>query len=144
VGGGWAGSMFYGPVGPSLAGAPRAGYATAATDTGHNGTAGDGSFAFGHPEKVIDFAYRAVHETTVRAKAIITAYYEPPPTVSYWNGCSTGGKQRLKEAQRFPEDYDGTFGRFRTDFRLTRRASCSIERTFLERNPQQRPCPRQC
>src|SRR5205085_696858 len=55
--GGWAGSIFYGPLGPSLAGALRAGYATAGTDTGHAGTAGDGKFAFGHPEKVVDFAY---------------------------------------------------------------------------------------
>lgn len=81
------------------------GYATAATDTGHSSP--DGSFAAGHPEKLIDFAYRAVHETTVKAKAIIHAYYGKPARLSYWQGCSTGGRQGLMEAERYPEDYDG-------------------------------------
>jgi feruloyl esterase len=61
----------------------------------------------GHPEKLIDFGYRAVHEMTVKAKAIIAAHYGDGPKLSYWNGCSSGGKQGLKEAQRFPADYDG-------------------------------------
>ena len=61
----------------------------------------------GHPEKVIDFGYRAVHEMTVQAKAIVKAYYGNGPRVSYWNGCSTGGRQGLMEAQRYPADYDG-------------------------------------
>jgi len=61
----------------------------------------------GHPEKLVDFGYRAVHEMTVRAKAIIAAYYGKEPQHSYWNGCSSGGKQGLTEAQRFPADYDG-------------------------------------
>ena len=64
-------------------------------------------FALGHPEKMIDFGYRAVHEMTVQAKAIVAAYYGRGPQWSYWNGCSTGGRQGLMEAQRFPRDYNG-------------------------------------
>jgi feruloyl esterase len=83
------------------------GYAVASTNTGHDATASDISFALGHPEKLIDFGYRAVHEMTVKAKAIVAAYYAKPPTLSYWNGCSTGGRQALMEAQRFPADFNG-------------------------------------
>jgi feruloyl esterase len=75
------------------------------TDTGHEG--GSGSFALGHPEKLIDFGYRATHEMTVKAKAIIAAYYGRAPDVSYFTGCSAGGKQGLTEAQLFPGDYNG-------------------------------------
>ena len=71
------------------------------------GRLGDGTFAFNHPEKLTDFAWRAVHEMTVTAKAVIAAYYGNGPRLSYWNGCSTGGRQGLKEAQRYPSDYDG-------------------------------------
>jgi feruloyl esterase len=99
--GGWAGVISY----STMADALIAGYATASTDTGHS-TPG-GSFALGHPEKLIDYAWRAVHEMTVKAKAVIHAYYGRAPRRSYWNGCSTGGRQGLKEAQMFPEDFDG-------------------------------------
>jgi feruloyl esterase len=98
--GGWAGVISYG----ALASALQEGYATASTDTGHKG--GDASFALGHPEKFVDFAYRAVHEMTVKSKAITSAFYDRPPRLSYWNGCSTGGRQGLMEAQRYPEDFD--------------------------------------
>src|SRR5258705_1280908 len=81
------------------------GYATSSTDTGHTG--GSASFALGHPEKVIDFGWRAVHEMTVTSKKIIAAYYDAAPKFSYWNGCSAGGRQAMKEAQRFPADFDG-------------------------------------
>ena len=81
------------------------GYAASSTDTGHIG--GSASFAIGHPEKVIDFGWRAVHEMTTTAKRIIAAYYGAGPKYSYWNGCSAGGRQALKEAQRFPGDFDG-------------------------------------
>jgi feruloyl esterase len=81
------------------------GYAAASTDTGHEG--GSASFALGHPEKLTDFGWRAVHEMTVAAKQIIAAYYESGPRFAYWNGCSAGGRQGMKEAQRFPADYDG-------------------------------------
>src|SRR6266513_4059925 len=98
--GGWAGIISY----PALVAALQEGYATASTDTGHKG--GNANFAIGHPEKVVDFAYRAVHESTVKAKTIMTTFYDRGPRLSYWNGCSTGGRQGLMEAQRYPEDFD--------------------------------------
>jgi feruloyl esterase len=91
----------------SMAAALSRGYAASSTDTGHEGSGQDGSFALGHREKVIDFGYRAVHEMTVKAKLIVAAYYGRAPTFSYWNGCSTGGRQGVVEAQRFPGDYNG-------------------------------------
>jgi feruloyl esterase len=99
--GGWAGMISY----PAMAEAVKGGYATSSTDTGHVG--GSGQFALGHPEKLIDYAYRSEHEMTLKAKAIIQAFYGNAPKYSYWNGCSTGGKQGLTEAQRYPDDYDG-------------------------------------
>jgi feruloyl esterase len=99
--GGWAGVISY----PAMADALGRGYATSSTDTGHVG--GSGSFALGHQEKLIDFGYRSEHEMTVKSKAIINAFYGNAPQLSYWNGCSTGGRQGLKEAQMFPNDYDG-------------------------------------
>ena len=98
--GGWAGTISY----PALAQAVAAGYATASTDTGHTGN--NGSFALGHPEKLTDFGYRAVHEMTVQAKAVIDAYYGAAPKLSFWNGCSLGGRQGITEAQRYPADFD--------------------------------------
>jgi feruloyl esterase len=84
------------------------GYATAATDTGHSAADGPmGMFALGHPEKVIDFAYRAMHLLTVRSKEVIAAYYPQPLNYSYYTGCSTGGRQGVMAAQRYPEDFDG-------------------------------------
>ena len=90
---------------PALAGAVAAGYATASTDTGHVGNSG--AFALGHPEKVTDFAYRSVHEMTIKAKAVIDAFYGTRPTLSIWNGCSQGGRQGITEAVRYPADFDG-------------------------------------
>src|SRR5207253_1175266 len=99
--GGWAGTISY----PAMAEALKRGYATTSTDTGHTGASG--SFALGHPEKFIDFAYRSEHEMTVKAKAIVDAFYGSGPKFSYWNGCSTGGRQGLAEVQRYPDDFDG-------------------------------------
>ncbi|MGA2882199.1 MAG: tannase/feruloyl esterase family alpha/beta hydrolase [Bryobacteraceae bacterium] len=99
--GGWAGVISYSAMAEAL----HDGYATSSTDTGHVGATG--SFVTGHPEKLVDFGYRAVHEMTVKAKSVIDAFYGAAPRMSYWNGCSTGGRQGLKEAQRFPDDYDG-------------------------------------
>ncbi len=101
--GGFAGSIDY----RMLAGNLRRGYASGATDTGHEGEAGDASWAFGHPEKVIDFGYRGLHEETANAKAVIQAFYGRPAQRSYFDACSDGGREALMEAQRFPEDYDG-------------------------------------
>jgi feruloyl esterase len=100
-GGGWAGVISY----SAMADAIRGGYATSSTDTGHVGPTG--TFALGHPEKVVDFAYRSEHDMTLKAKAVIQAFYGSAPHYSYWNGCSTGGKQGLTEAQRYPKDYNG-------------------------------------
>ena len=91
---------------PSMARAIRRGYATAATDDGSQ-TNGDATFALGHPEKIIDFGYRALKETTESAKAIIAAMAGKKPLRLYFNGCSDGGREALMEAQRFPEDFDG-------------------------------------
>jgi len=101
--GGFAGSIGY----SNLADAIAHNYATASTDTGHKANAIDARWALGHPEKIIDFGYRAIHETAVTAKAIIRAFYGKRPKRSYFNSCSNGGRQALMEAQRFPEDYDG-------------------------------------
>ncbi len=99
--GGWGGDFSYGPMRAAL----NAGYAAASTDTGHKG---DGAqFALGHPEKLIDFSYRAVHETTVASKAFIAAFYGAAPKYSFFEGCSTGGRQGLMAAQRYPADFDG-------------------------------------
>ncbi len=99
--GAWAGSISY----RDLMTAVSAGYAAASTDTGH--TERTAAFVVGHPEKLVDFAYRAVHEMTVASKAIAAAYYGKQPLRAYFNGCSTGGRQALAEAQRYPNDYDG-------------------------------------
>jgi feruloyl esterase len=100
--GGAAGSIVYSSLADPLA----RGYAVANTDTGHQGAGGDFSWAVGHPEKLTDYQYRAVHELTVVGKAVTSARYGKDPEKSYWVGCSTGGRQGLKEAQRFPDDYD--------------------------------------
>ncbi len=98
--GGWAGSITF----PAMAQALREHYATASNDTGHTG--GDPSFGLGHTEKLVDFAWRANHEMTVQSKAIINAYYGKASRINYWNGCSTGGRQGLMEATKFPADFD--------------------------------------
>ncbi|MEP7315013.1 MAG: tannase/feruloyl esterase family alpha/beta hydrolase, partial [Pseudomonadota bacterium] len=101
--GGFAGSIGY----TNLAAAVQGGYAAASTDTGHGPGLTDASWAVGHPEKVVDFGWRAVHLTALAGKTLTAAYYGTPPTRSYFNSCSNGGRQGLMEAQRFPEDYDG-------------------------------------
>lgn len=101
--GGFAGAI--GTV--SLARAVAAGFAAVSTDTGHQASPIDARWALGHPEKIVDFAWRAVHETTIEAKAIVHAFYGATAEHSYFAGCSNGGRQGLMEAQRFPDDYDG-------------------------------------
>jgi hypothetical protein len=64
-------------------------------------------FALGHPEKIVDFAYRAMHEMTAASKTIIQQFYGRPQQYSYYKGCSTGGRQGAMNAQRYPEDFDG-------------------------------------
>jgi feruloyl esterase len=88
-----------------MAAAVGRGFATSSTDTGHVGNTM--AFALGHHEKYVDFGYRALHEMTVKAKAIVAAYYGEPAREAYWNGCSQGGRQGITEAARYPADYDG-------------------------------------
>jgi feruloyl esterase len=83
----------------------KEGYAVAGSDTGHSG--GDLRFGQGHPEKIADWAWRAVHAMTDVAKLTARNYYGEFPRKAYFSGCSTGGQQALSEAQRFPKDYDG-------------------------------------
>jgi Tannase and feruloyl esterase len=84
-----------------------AGYATVGTDTGHQGTTVDASWALNNPERQLNFGYLAVHRVTEVSKAILRAHYGSNETRSYFNGCSNGGRQGLMEAQRYPDDYDG-------------------------------------
>lgn len=99
--GGWAGSIRYADMAITMSG----GYATASTDTGHKGNSGE--FGYGHPEKLTDYSYRAIHEMTLFAKTIVKSYYSDTPKVSYFTGCSLGGHQGLTEAAMYPSDYDG-------------------------------------
>lgn len=83
------------------------GYAMTATNTGHDGQAEPlGTFA-ANPQKLVDYAFRAVHVTAMTAKQVLNAYYGRRAERSYFEGCSTGGRQALIEAQRFPQDFDG-------------------------------------
>lgn len=104
--GGFGGSINFGKMADALS----HGYAAASTDTGHQaGALGavDASWAPGHPEKIVDFGYRAIHETAQKGQAITAAFYGQGPSHSYFVGCSNGGRQGLMEAQRYPADYDG-------------------------------------
>jgi feruloyl esterase len=100
--GGYAGSMFYEATERAL----RAGYAASTTDNGHIGSE-PSEWAAGHPERLADWGWRAVHETALASKAVIAAYYGKAPGHSYFIGCSKGGGSGIMEAQRFPTDYDG-------------------------------------
>jgi feruloyl esterase len=103
--GGWAGS-----IQPMVLVGPLArGYAVSATDDGHRteGIMPDASWAIGHPEKLKDFGYRALHETAVLSKTIVQAYYGKAAAHAYFSGCSDGGREALMEAERYPEEFDG-------------------------------------
>ena len=102
--GGFAGSIYY----TSMAASVSQGYASAGTDAGHTSGEDTGAaWALNHPEKIVDFGYRAIHEMTVAAKVIVSSYYSKAPARSYFAACSDGGREALMEAQRFPNDYDG-------------------------------------
>jgi feruloyl esterase len=100
-GGRWVGNLNL----SGMLNALQQGYAPSSTDTGHK--CPETAFAVGHSERLVDFAYRAVHEMTAKSKAIMAAFYGLRPRSSYWNGCSTGGRQGIMEAVRYPEDFDG-------------------------------------
>jgi feruloyl esterase len=98
--GGLGGSINY----SGIAAAMRGGYAVAGNNTGHDGGA---SLMMGHPEKIRDFGERAGHEMTVKAKAIVEAFYNERPRHSYMVECGGGSSAAMKAAQRYPADYDG-------------------------------------
>ena len=98
----WAGQLSYSAMADPL----KRGYAVATTDTGHAGSGMDAHWAIGHPEKLVDFGYRAVHEMVVTGKAAVDAFYGGAAKKSYWDSCSTGGRQGLMEAYRYPADFD--------------------------------------
>lgn len=103
--GGWSGGVVYDNLyHDGLLG----GFASWSTNTGHNSGALDASWALNNPESIVDFSHRAVHLSTVAAKAITGAYYRKrvERVRSYWLGCSTGGAQGLKAAQTYPADFD--------------------------------------
>ncbi len=101
-GGGWAGNVSPQAATEGL----RKGYATLQTDAGHAATTvWDTSWA-ANPEALKDFSYRAIHEMTVAGKKLVAAHYALPHRRAYFQGCSTGGRMALMEAQRFPADYD--------------------------------------
>ncbi|RSV38818.1 tannase/feruloyl esterase family alpha/beta hydrolase [Sphingomonas sp. ABOLE] len=81
------------------------GSAVVATDTGHEGD--DPDFARGRRQAIVDWGWRAVHETALAAKQLVARFYGRAAAHSYFNGCSTGGHQAMIEAQRFPRDFDG-------------------------------------
>src|SRR5262245_53745407 len=95
----WGGALNFN----GLAGMLRAGYATASSDTGHSGTGA--AFAVGHPEKVVDFAYRAFHEATQLANAAISAYYGSQSELSLIDQCGGAGRNALAEIQRYPNEF---------------------------------------
>jgi len=106
--GGFAGEPLEAPI--RVATAQRAlarGFATAQTNTGHDAAAEPLATFAASPQKFADYAYRAVHVTALTAKRLAQAYYETAPRRSYFDGCSTGGRQGLISAQRFPDDFDG-------------------------------------
>ena len=132
--GGWGGSIAY----DAMAEALQRGYATSATDDGHTGPSA--SFVVGHPEKFIDFAYRAEHEMTVAAKSLINAFYGRAPRYSYWNGCSGGGREGLLQAYRYPEEFDGIIAGDPADMRRNAWALWLANQTF--KDPQDSIPPR--
>lgn len=95
-----------------MAPAIRAGYASAATDCGVSPADLDtASWAVNNGQLdwplIRDFAYAGIHDMTVAGKAVASAYYPSPLRFSYFSGCSTGGREGLTEAQRYPADYNG-------------------------------------
>jgi hypothetical protein len=101
--GGFCGSADLGYCDPVL----RRGYACAVSDNGHKSTGADALWAYDNLQAEVDHAFRAAHVTAVASKALVERYYGRAATHAYFNGASTGGRQALMEAQRFPWDFDG-------------------------------------
>src|SRR5262249_35405598 len=104
-GGGYAGNV------GAVTGPTDAGYAGSSTDTGHS-SAQQGKFAL-NPDNTLnwglirDFAFNGIHEQAMWTKKLVKMYYGMDPKFTYWNGCSTGGRQGHQQAQKYPEDFDG-------------------------------------
>lgn len=104
--GGSAGAISPNPMREAL----RAGYATMSTDNGHIDGAGGGyglSWAYKHPEKMIDWGWRGLHLSTVAAKSVVHQFYGKRADKNYFVACSAGGHHAIMAATRFPADYDG-------------------------------------
>jgi hypothetical protein len=100
--GGWGGDAYtYALITPL-----NRGYAAAVTDDGHRGD-GTARFVVGHPEKLIDFGHRAIHETSRHSRVILHTFYGKAQAQAYFVGCSDGGREALMQAQRYPEDFNG-------------------------------------
>jgi feruloyl esterase len=120
----------------------RLGYATAGNDTGHSAADGpNGMFALGHPEKIVDFAYRAMHEMTATSKRLINEFYGRPHQFAYYKGCSTGGRQGVMAAQRYPEDFDGIIAGALANRHIQMHTAGSARGIHLARNPDQELTP---
>ncbi|KAJ6021303.1 tannase and feruloyl esterase [Penicillium herquei] len=101
--GGLAGGVNWVDMGTGV----KYGHAVFSTDTGHNGTSTDATWAYQNPQSQKNWGWRALHQTVVYGKNITEAFYNSKPAYNYYQGCSTGGRQGFKEAQTFPDDFDG-------------------------------------
>jgi feruloyl esterase len=122
-GGGWGGSIAYDDMSEAL----RRG---SATDDGHTGRGA--SFIAGHPEKFVDFAYRAEHGMILEAKRLIKGFYGRGARYSYWNGCSGGGREGLLQAYRYPDEFDGIIAGDPADLRRNAWALWLAVQTFKD------------
>jgi feruloyl esterase len=107
-GGGLNGNVAF-PIGATAAGTTPAlarGFAVVTTDTGHSGQVFDASF-MAEQQATLDFAYQAVGRVAILAKQIIAQHYAKAPDRSYFAGCSTGGREAMLMAQRYPTYFDG-------------------------------------
>ena len=129
--GGFAGQIGYQELGEAVG----KGYAAAATDTGHAGSAIDAAWAIGHPEKVIDFGYRGIHEMTRVAKLVAQQFYGNLPSRSYFASCSDGGREALMEAQRYPADYDGILAGAPANYWTALLSTAVVDTQALTENP---------
>ena len=103
---GWAGVIYWSEMAPQL----RRGFATGATDNGHVNPTSNPFYidwAIGQPVRIEDMAWRAVHELADNAKRLIALFYDERLRAAYFNGCSDGGREALREAHDFPGDFDG-------------------------------------
>jgi feruloyl esterase len=129
--GGFAGGINFWDLAESVSN----GYASSSTDTGHKAAVLNAEWAPGHPEKIVDYGYLAIHETVENAKAVIRAFYGVNPKGSYFSGCSGGGRQALMEAQRYPADYDGIIAGAPAGFMTHQLVSMTWNIQATEANP---------